>query len=143
MDSGSDADLPDLFLRTAKRIRRNQMARLAPFGLTPATARALRIVGHASPPPRMTDLAERLDIVPRSATTVVDTLEAAGLVRRAPDPANRRATLVTLTDAGAAELERMASARREAAVEIFATLSSAQRETLRELLAALDATSGG
>ena len=139
MDSGPEPDLPELFLRTAKRIRRNQMTRLAPLGLTPGQARALRFLGHAPEPLRMAELAERLGIVPRSATTVVDALEAAGLATRTPDPGNRRSTLVTPTDAGTAVLERMARARREAAAEVFATLSPDQRDTLRELLAALDA----
>ncbi|WP_405165178.1 MarR family transcriptional regulator [Nocardia sp. NBC_01499] len=134
----ADTDLPELFLRAAKRIRRNQVGRLAPLGLTPAQARALRIIGHQQEPPRMTALADRLGIVPRSATTVVDALAAAGLVTRAPDPANRRATLVSLTESGLATLARMADARREAAEELFATLSPDQRETLRDLLATLD-----
>ena len=138
MDSGPEPDLPDLFLRTAKRIRRNQMTRLAPLGLTPGQARALRFIGHATQPLRMAELAERLDIVPRSATTVVDALESAGLATRAPDPSNRRSTLVTPTGAGTAVLEQMARARREAAAELFATLSPDQRDTLRELLAILD-----
>ncbi len=134
----ADTDLPELFLRAAKRIRRNQVGKLAPLGLTPAQARALRIIGHQPEPLRMTDLADRLGIVPRSATTLVDALAAADLVTRAPDPDNRRATLVTLTPAGQATLARMADARREAAEELFATLSSDQRETLRDLLATLD-----
>ncbi|MBH0774762.1 MarR family winged helix-turn-helix transcriptional regulator [Nocardia bovistercoris] len=143
MDSGPEADLPELFLRTAKRIRRNQMARLAPLGLTPANARALRVVGYAEHPPSMTELAERLGIVPRSATTVVDALESAGLVTRTPDPANRRAIRLALTDAGAGALEHMARARHEAAAEIFAPLGSARRELLRELLADLAASDAG
>ncbi|MEU7220226.1 MarR family winged helix-turn-helix transcriptional regulator [Nocardia iowensis] len=134
----AETDLPELFLRAAKRIRRNQVARLAPLGLTPAQARALRIVGHQQEPLRMTALADRLGIVPRSATTVVDALAGAGLVTRAPDPDNRRATLVTPTEAGRAALARMSDARREAAEELFATLSAEQRETLRDLLATLD-----
>ncbi|MFC9437553.1 MarR family winged helix-turn-helix transcriptional regulator [Nocardia sp. NPDC057030] len=137
-----DTDLPELFLRAAKRIRRNQVGRLAPLGLTPAQARALRIIAHHDEPLRMTELAERLGIVPRSATTVVDALTAADLVTRAPDPANRRATLVTLTESGRATLARMAEARRAAAEELFATLTAEQRDTLRDLLATLDSTSG-
>ena len=137
MDSG-DSDLPELFLRAAKRIRRNQVSRLAPLGLTPAQARALRIIGRAGTPLRMAALAEHLDIVPRSATTVVDALEKARLITRTTDPDNRRATLVTPTEAGRTALTSMADARRAAAEELFATLSPEQRETLRELLATLD-----
>ncbi|WP_084531600.1 MarR family winged helix-turn-helix transcriptional regulator [Nocardia miyunensis] len=135
----TETDLPELFRRTSKRIHRNQMARLAPLGLTPAQSRALRTIGRAPEPLRMSALAERLDIVPRSATTVVDALVDAGLVNRAPDPANRRSTLVTPTEAGHRILTRMSEARREAAAETFAALSETQRETLRELLATLDA----
>ncbi|MFC9895698.1 MarR family winged helix-turn-helix transcriptional regulator [Nocardia sp. NPDC127579] len=141
MDSGSD-DLPDLFLRTARRIRRSMHTRLAPLGLTPGQARALRILGRSAEPLRMAALAERLDIVPRSATTVVDALVGAGLVTRAPDPANRRSTLVSPTAAGHDALARMAEDRRRAAADLFATLSVAQREQLRELLALLDDDSG-
>lgn len=139
MTEASDTDLPELFLRTAKRIRRTQMADLAPLGLTPAQARALRILSHGGEPLRMSALAERLGIVPRSATTVVDALEAAGLAARTTDPANRRAVLVTLTDSGAALLARMADARRKAARDLFANLSPDRRETLREILAELAA----
>lgn len=138
MEAAHDNDLPDLFLRTARRIRRNQAIRLAPLGLSPGQARALRIIGRADAPLRMTTLAERLDVVPRSATTVVDALENAGLVTRAPDPASRRAVLVTLTPEGSGVLRRMADARREAAEELFATLSPAERDTLRNLLGTLN-----
>ncbi|WP_433205940.1 MarR family winged helix-turn-helix transcriptional regulator [Nocardia sp. CA-107356] len=138
MDTAPDHDLPELFLRTAKRIRHNQAARLSPLGITPGRARALRIIGHHDEPLRMATLAEHLGIVPRSATTVVDALESAGLVARTPDPTNRRSTLVTLTDSGRTTLSDMAEARRRAAEELFATLSPEQRETLRGLLAALD-----
>ena len=56
----------------------------------------------------MTELADRLGIVPRSVTTVVDALEEAGLVRREIDPRNRRAILLRLTDQGAARPRRPA-----------------------------------
>ncbi|MQY20596.1 MarR family winged helix-turn-helix transcriptional regulator [Nocardia macrotermitis] len=138
MAEATESDLPELFLHVSKRIRRNQAARLAPLGLTPAQSRALRIIGRTEEPLRMSALAEHLGIVPRSATTVVDALANAGLVTREPDPTNRRSTLVVPTDAGRHTLTRMAQARREAATETFAPLSDEQRETLRGLLATLD-----
>ncbi|WP_206681142.1 MarR family winged helix-turn-helix transcriptional regulator [Actinomadura sp. J1-007] len=93
----TDPELPDLFLRAAKRIRRRQSRELAPLGLTPAQSRALRVIVGSRVPLRMVDLAGQLDIVPRSATSIVDALESAGLVTRAPDPANRRSLLVQPT----------------------------------------------
>jgi DNA-binding MarR family transcriptional regulator len=130
--------LAELVLRAARRMRRSQTGRLAPLGLTPAQSRALRMISREDEPLRMVDLAERLGVVPRSVTTLVDALEAAGLVRRAPDPANRRSILIVLTDRGndlRAELQR---ARRQAAEDLFAPLTEPQRATLRELLTALD-----
>ena len=53
---------------------------------------------------RPSALAEHLHIAARSATEVVDALEARGLVAREPDPDDRRATLVRPTPAADAEL---------------------------------------
>jgi DNA-binding MarR family transcriptional regulator len=134
MTTPSENELPDLFFEVARRMRRNQTAHLAPLGLTPAQARALRVIVREDAPMRMVDLAARLDVVPRTVTTLIDALEAAGLVRRVADPANRRATLLEPTDAGRAARSRMSEARRQAAAEVFAPLSPDQRETLRTLL---------
>ena len=48
-------------------------------------------------------------------TALIDALEAEGLVRRAPHPTDRRATLVSLTKRGAAATARMAAERQQAA----------------------------
>jgi DNA-binding MarR family transcriptional regulator len=134
----SSAQLADLFQRLTKRLRRAQLARLAPLGLTPAQERALRMITRSDEPLRMTELADRLGVVPRSVTTVIDSLERAGLVRRAVDPANRRAIRLHLTDAGLAVREEMRQARRQASEDLFAPLSADQRRALIGLLAVLD-----
>lgn len=118
-----DDELADLFLRAARRMRGRQVEHLAPLGLTPAQARALRVIVRADAPPRMAELATLLGVVPRSVTTLVDALEEAGLVTRTPDPANRRSTLVVPTAEGRAIRARMASVRREVAEEVLAPLS--------------------
>jgi DNA-binding MarR family transcriptional regulator len=53
----------------------------------------------------MKDLADALVHSPSGLTRIVDGLESAGYARREPDPANRRSTLVVLTDEGLAALE--------------------------------------
>jgi DNA-binding MarR family transcriptional regulator len=146
-DKGTPAEttglLADQLHRLTKRLRRAQAHRLAPLGITPAQAHVLRILSHTGAhgeqPPRMADLAERLDVVPRAVTTLVDALEEAGLARRAHDPANRRVVRVALTDAGGEVLVRLRQARREAAEELLAPLTQSQREKLSSLLAPLDA----
>ena len=130
--------LADLLWRLTKRLRRSQAQRLAPLGLTPAQERALRVIARADEPQRMTELADGLGIVPRSLTTVIDALEEAGLVRRAVDARNRRATLVHLTDKGGAVRDEMREARRQAAEDLFAPLANEDREVLARLLTTLD-----
>jgi DNA-binding MarR family transcriptional regulator len=124
--------------RLTRRLRHAQAEQLAPLGLTPAQERALRVITRSEEPPRMAEIADRLGIVPRSLTTVIDSLEAVGLVRREIDPRNRRAILLHLTERGAAVRDDLREARRRAAEELFAPLSAGDRNALGELLAALD-----
>jgi DNA-binding MarR family transcriptional regulator len=141
---GGDATsaLPDQLHRLTRRLRRAYIQRLAPLGITPAQMHALRIISHAKAhheqPPRMADLAARLDVVPRAVTTLVDALENTGLTRRVPDPANRRVTRVELTEAGDEAVVGLRRARRKAVEEFLAPLTHQQREALSELLAPLD-----
>jgi DNA-binding MarR family transcriptional regulator len=143
MGDEDPVQLADLLHGLTRRLRRSQIDGLAPLGLTPAQGRALRIIarGQDEEPLRMTELADRLGIVPRSVTTVVDALEEAGLVRREVDPRNRRAILLRLTDRGAAVRDDLREARRRAAEELFAPLSADDRDSLAALLRLLD-TSG-
>ncbi len=131
--------LADLLHGLTRRLRRSQTEGLAPLGLTPAQERALRLISRSDEPPRMTEVADRLGIVPRSLTTVVDALEQAGLVQREIDPRNRRAILLRLTDRGAAVRDEMREARRRAAESLFASLPAEDRELLGGLLARLNA----
>jgi DNA-binding MarR family transcriptional regulator len=130
--------LADLLHGLTRRLRRAQAERLAPLGLTPAQERALRVIARGDEPLRMTELADRLGIVPRSVTTVVDALEDAGLVRREVDPRNRRAILLRLTDRGTVVRDELRDARRRAAEDLFAPLSPDDRKTLGDLLTLLD-----
>ena len=132
--------LADLLHGLTRRLRRAQAERLAPLGLTPAQERALRLIARDEEPPRMTELADRLGIVPRSLTTVIDALEQAGLVRRDIDPRNRRAILLRLTDQGAAVRDDLREARRRAAEDLFTPLSAGDRKTLAGLLRLLDSS---
>src|SRR4051794_774370 len=134
----SDADglLAEQLLRLTRRVHRIQKHHLEQrdLGITPAQSRLLRTLAHYSSPPRMADLAERLEVVPRAVTTLVDGLEASGTVRRVPDPTNRRVTRIELTEAGHETLEELRGARRSAAREILAPLTHEQREVLGDLL---------
>ena len=134
MGDEDPVQLADQLHQLMKRLRHSQAERLAPLGLTPAQERALRVIARGDEPPRMTEIADRLGIAPRSLTTVVDALEQAGLVRREIDPRNRRAILLRLTEGGVAVRDDLREARRRAAEDLFAPLSDDQRRTLADLL---------
>jgi DNA-binding MarR family transcriptional regulator len=138
MEYQDPGQLADLVHRLTRRLRRTQAEQLGPLGLTPAQERAMRMIARSEEPLRMTEIADRLGIVPRSLTTVIDALEEDGLVRREVDPRNRRAILLHLTDRGTAVRDELRDARRRAAEDLFAPLSDADRETLGGLLSRLD-----
>ncbi|MGW2224451.1 MarR family winged helix-turn-helix transcriptional regulator [Streptomyces formicae] len=133
----TDGPLAEQLLRLTRRLHRIQKHHLEPVGITPAQSRLLRTLAHYETPPRMADLAQRLEVVPRAVTNLVDGLESGGLVRRAPDLNNRRVIRIELTDAGQDALKKLRSARRAAAEDILAPLTAEQREVLGGLLSAL------
>ncbi|MBD0743883.1 MarR family winged helix-turn-helix transcriptional regulator [Streptomyces sp. CBMA152] len=137
--STTDADgmLAEQLLRLTRRLHRIQKQHLEPVGITPAQSRLLRMVAHHEQPPRMADLAARLEVVPRAVTSLVDGLEESGNVRRVPDPSNRRVVRIELTDTGRQTLRALRGARRGAAEEILAPLTADEREVLGGLLSAL------
>ncbi|NJP43816.1 MarR family winged helix-turn-helix transcriptional regulator [Actinacidiphila epipremni] len=134
--------LADQLLGLSRRLHRAQRRRLDPLGITPAQARLLRALSHwdhhGGEPPRMADLAQRLDVVPRAVTTLVDALEEQELLRRAPDPSNRRVIRIELTEGGRRAVAELRQARRAAAAEILAPLDDGSRAALTRLLAVLD-----
>lgn len=131
-----DGLLAEQLLRFTRRVHRIQKRhlQLCGLGVTPAQSRLLRTLAHYDSPPRMADLAERLEVVPRAVTTLVDGLEASGKVRRAPDPTNRRVIRIELTEDGHKALSELRETRRSAAAEILEPLTDEQREVLGGLL---------
>ncbi len=109
------------------------MAAFAPWDITPGQARALAVLSHQESV-RLSDLADRLRIAPRSTTEVVDGLQERGLVERRPDPTDRRATLIALTEEGGKVAEAIRLARQAEAEAFFGTLSPADRAHLTRIV---------
>jgi DNA-binding MarR family transcriptional regulator len=129
----ADETLPELLMAIARQLRNVSVEGLAPWEITPSQLRALRVLGHDGEM-RLSELSEHLRIAPRSATEVADALEARGLIRRRPDPGDRRATLVELTAAGVRLLEAIRAARGAETERAFERLSEADREHLTRIL---------
>ena len=141
-DHESAGDLADQLLLLTRRLHHAHRHNFAPLGVTPAQGRLLGKLARFPEAPRMADLAERLGVVPRQVTSLVDALEEREMVRRSADPASRRALRIELTDVGWAVLKKLRAARRSAAEELLAPLSPAQRAELSRLLEQLQDGAG-
>lgn len=107
---------------------------LKPFGLTFASYEALTLLSftrRGSLP--LGKMGERLMVHPTSITNTIDRLEQRGLVRRVPDPNDRRRMLGEITPQG----RRAAAAATEVLNDIefgLASLSDDQAVTLSRVL---------
>ena len=132
-DSAGDEPLSEAFWAVARRLREMSQESLAPWDITPAHLRALRVLKRHGPM-RLSELSEHLQIVPRSTTQVADALQARGLIERRPDPGDRRATLVEVTGHGTEVLDEIRAARGTEAERVFGRLSKTDRTDLTRIL---------
>lgn len=133
-----DETLAEALRSVAHQLRRISVESLARWEVSPSQSRALRVLTrHGSI--RLTELSEHLRIAPRSATEVVDDLQAKGLVERRPDPQDRRATLVCVTEHGIEIGEAIRSAQGAEAERLFDRLTATDRDHLARILRKLRA----
>ena len=83
------------------------------------------------------ELAQTMGVDPSVLVTLLNPLEAEGLVARERDPADRRRHLVTLTPAGERHLVSASRAQKATEDALFASLGEDQREQLAAALIAL------
>jgi DNA-binding MarR family transcriptional regulator len=137
----SSTELAELLRLAMRRLRRGTKDALAPLGLSGSEANVVRMLAAGSL--RMSVIAGRLAVVPRTVTDIVDGAELAGFVTRLADPGDRRSILVELTPAGRRLLDQLDSARRESAARVFGSLTEEQRGELLVLLRAVSAADEG
>lgn len=101
------------------------------------TASTLRIVLRDGPL-RVSALAERLGVSQPGMTQLVDRLVAEGSAERIPDPTDRRATLVRITEHGRALLRQRHEHRVETLDRLVARLDAADRRRIDAALPALE-----
>ncbi len=114
---------------------------LEPLGLSLAKFGVLARLAAAEEPLPLRTLAERAACVRSNITQLVDRLETDGLVRRVPDPRDRRSVLATLTDEGRRSYRAALDILEVAERTIVAALDEPQRQGLLPLLQALRAAS--
>jgi DNA-binding MarR family transcriptional regulator len=131
---GSGDALVDELFDTTVVLRSFAESRLRPMGSSVARLRALRMLAREGVPLRMRDLSEMLGVAARTTTTVVDSLEHDGLVKRVRHAEDRRAFLLTLTEAGRAHYEQAEATDAQTLAEATGALDPQEREQLRALL---------
>ncbi len=129
------AALADQLASVTRRLRHASRRVVEPLGLTHGRMRVLRMLSGG--PLRVGDLADRLGIAARSATQFVDELEGEGFVVRAPDPTDRRATLVELTARGTRAMASLHEAWEEEAARLIGRLTPAEQAELARMLRVL------
>lgn len=102
-------------------------------GITYPRMRLLHLL-QCRGPQIMSALREELGITARSVTSLVDGLEAEGLVRRVPHPTDRRATLIESTDRGGEIAAGLFEAHSGRAAELFAELPPRDQQTLLAIM---------
>jgi DNA-binding MarR family transcriptional regulator len=117
-------------------------AMLRPFGITFSRYEALVLLVHSkngSLP--LSKIGERLQVHATSVTNVIDRLEAAGLVRREPNPRDGRGTLAVITDDGRKVADK-ATAEFNAARFAISAVPPADLDRLFEILRVLRVDAG-
>lgn len=107
--------------------------RLGEHGLTPARAEVIWLLHHHGQLTQR-ELSQSLKCTPRNVTGLIDALQTAGFVQRAPHPTDRRAILVTLTDPGKSLVTSWHADREQGAGELFATTSATELATFVTVL---------
>jgi DNA-binding MarR family transcriptional regulator len=83
---------------------------------------------------RMSEIAAKLGIKPRTVTQFVDALEQEKLIVRIPDPDDRRATFIKLSETAPPLIQKARLAMSESADIVLASLSPEDRGQLLRLL---------
>ena len=139
-------ELPDLDLATEgivariqhleKRLRRSMEETLGEFRLDYGQWVVLGALRSAGPPYRRSAgaLAKLLDLTSGAMTSRLDRMEKAGLVRRLPDPDDRRGVKIEITDAGSQVWQDAVGVQAAKEQLVAAALSPTEKEELSELL---------
>jgi DNA-binding MarR family transcriptional regulator len=126
-------DADGAVLALADRLRQRWSARAAAAGLSPGQMTALLALrpGEAVP---MRRLAAALGADASNLTSLVDRLERRGVVRRRPDPRDRRVKALALTKEG----ERLRASFWRGVMEDPGPLAPLTKKELRTLVSLLD-----
>jgi DNA-binding MarR family transcriptional regulator len=135
--------------RISELVQRELDRVFARFGLSGGDFDVLATLRRSGAPYRLTpgELSRSTMVTSGGMTKRLDRLEAAGLIRREPDPRDRRGKQIALTVEGRALVDDAVEAHLANEERLLEGLAAPKREELaellRELLLALDGRRGG
>lgn len=131
--------------RMAKILADDRRRTLARLGVDPSPPDLLSVIRRSGPPCEVTtrEIARRTLITAGAVSRRVARAEQAGLVRRAPSPASRRAVGVRLTQAGHALTDGTVRRLLEHEAALLGVLAPDERGALAGLLSLLEHSLGG
>ena len=133
MTNRIDPDSAGFLISTTARLMRGAFEREIESSEIGVTSGEARVLAHMSVcgAMRQHHLADRLGVAAMSVTAFLDKLETAGLIRRSPDPKDRRAKIVTLTEAAMPILSEIHQAGVRAKEVAFAGVAAEDFEVFR------------
>ncbi len=123
-----------LLADSSRMLRRIFNERVTPLGLTQAQWRALVHLSR-NEGLNQVSLADLLEVQPITVARLIDKLVAAGLVERRPDPNDRRALRLFLTEQATPLLDRIWDIAEETYNVVLAGFSPEECEMLAEMMA--------
>ena len=133
-----DANLAWEIAETASALRRFYDRRARHLGVTRAQWRVMAVLAR-QPGSKQVELAERLDMEPITLSRILDKLQQAGHVRRVPDPADRRAWRLELTDKARPLHAQLMELAGEVSLDAFVGFEAEEIDQARALLARIRA----
>jgi DNA-binding MarR family transcriptional regulator len=122
--------------RLAKHLERAIQETFSEFGLTIGEFDVLAALRRSGQPYQLspTELFNTLMVSSGTMTHRIDRLEQAELVKRIPDPSDRRGTRIELTDKGFNVIEKAVEAHVINEHRVLSVLEGSERKTLTQLL---------
>lgn len=120
-------------IETSRGVRQAFDKRFAAVGLNMSQALLISLIEDFGPHTQ-TQIADVLSLGKAGTGSMIDQLEARDLVKREPDPADRRVWIVTATPAGSAMMEHIREIDKVLQVELRSGISRSERQQLADLL---------
>jgi DNA-binding MarR family transcriptional regulator len=131
----------------ARLLRRRIDQRAQAIGLTSAQWRVLSVIARAEfrnePPPNQATLAEQMDLEPITLSRLIDRMEAAKLIERRRDPADRRAHRVYLQDAARPLVAKFREVASGCLTDAIVGVSEAEMDQVADVLTRIRANLTG